>query len=99
MLCKECGCPINPDDLFCGNCGAKIEKEQTVEEPTEKETVNSENSVQPEEPEVKESNANESEGFDPYSYQQEAEPPVEDKSEAAEISKEEKQGEKQGEKQ
>lgn len=99
MLCKECGCPINPDDLFCGNCGAKIEKEQTVEEPTEKETVNSENSVQPEEPEVKESNANESEGFDPYSYQQEAEPSVEDKSEAAEISKEEKQGEKQEEKQ
>lgn len=99
MLCKECGCPINPDDLFCGNCGAKIEKEQTVEESTEKEAVSCEKPLQQEEPEAKKLSANKEEGFDPYSYKQGVESSVEDKSEAAEASKEEKQKETQEKKQ
>lgn len=27
MFCKNCGAPINPNDNFCNECGAKVEKE------------------------------------------------------------------------
>lgn len=25
-FCRQCGNPISADDVFCGQCGAKIEK-------------------------------------------------------------------------
>lgn len=46
--CKECGAPLEDDELFCGECGAKVESE--AGEPQTEEEVEEE-----EEPEVEES--------------------------------------------
>lgn len=32
MQCRECGSPIEAGDLFCENCGAKVEAEQPAED-------------------------------------------------------------------
>ena len=37
MNCKKCGLPLSEDDLFCGNCGQKVELSQAKEEPKEQE--------------------------------------------------------------
>ena len=63
MLCNKCGQEVSENDLFCGNCGAKIERtEETVEK------VNSYDDVE------KNSNADNvvekstEEIFNPYNY-------------------------------
>lgn len=42
-ICKNCGQEINPDDVFCANCGAKLEAMEEVQnvqaEPVEPEPV------------------------------------------------------------
>ena len=35
MKCSKCGAELEEGAVFCGSCGAKVEAEQTVEEPIE----------------------------------------------------------------
>lgn len=59
MICKNCGQPIGEGDLFCGNCGAKVEPDFINSKDEDKNDDAKQNSNAP---------ANESEGIDPYSY-------------------------------
>ena len=33
--CDKCGKPLNPDDIFCSNCGTQIKDSKTSETPRE----------------------------------------------------------------
>lgn len=63
--CKECGAPLEDDDLFCGECGAKVESE-AGEPQTEKEVE------EEEEPEEEESD--EEDGSDEADAEEEPKP-------------------------
>ena len=40
MFCPNCGSEVKDDDLFCGECGAKIERTEVPEsEPVKKEAA------------------------------------------------------------
>ena len=34
MFCKNCGSPLDDNASFCGNCGAKVNKEKAQAEPS-----------------------------------------------------------------
>lgn len=63
--CKECGAPLEEDELFCGECGAKVESE-AGEPQTEKEVE------EEEEPEEEESD--EEDGSDEADAEEEPKP-------------------------
>ncbi|MFR2169186.1 MAG: zinc-ribbon domain-containing protein [Anaerostipes hadrus] len=44
MFCPNCGSEVKDDDLFCGECGAKIEHTEVPEsEPVKKKRLHSQN--------------------------------------------------------
>ena len=46
MFCPNCGSEVKDDDLFCGECGAKIERTEVPEsEPVKKEAAPQSESV------------------------------------------------------
>ena len=46
MFCPNCGSEVKDDDLFCGECGAKIEHTEVPEsEPVKKEAAPQSESV------------------------------------------------------
>ena len=69
MFCDKCGQPLNDGDLFCGNCGAKVDIDK-AEMPAESsreneaEEPNNEGKADTQEESVPDSEA----GFDPYSF-------------------------------
>lgn len=43
-VCPNCGSEVKDDDLFCGECGAKIERTEVPEsEPVKKKRLHSQN--------------------------------------------------------
>ena len=42
MFCPNCGSEVKDDDLFCGECGAKIERTEVPEEALESEPAKKE---------------------------------------------------------
>ena len=42
MFCPNCGSEVKDDDLFCGECGAKIERTEVPEEAPESEPAKKE---------------------------------------------------------
>ena len=45
MNCKNCGKTLNDGDLFCGNCGTKVEKENSITQNNQVETISGVNVV------------------------------------------------------
>lgn len=61
MICKNCGQILNDGDLFCGNCGAKVEPDNND---MSLDNANIENAEHEEENSVESAESNN--GFDPY---------------------------------
>lgn len=63
MICKNCGQILNDGDLFCGNCGAKVEPDNND---MSLDNANIENAEHKEKNSVESAESNN--GFDPYSF-------------------------------